>query len=439
MMPSSFLWGAGSAAYQIEGATREDGRGESIWDRFAARPGAIADGSTAEPAIDHYHRLASDVALMRELGLGAYRFSVAWPRIQPDGRGRPNPRGLDWYEGLVERLLDAGIRPFITLYHWDLPQAIQERGGWLHPDTVLRFAEYADMVSYRLADRVHDWITLFSPQTAAYRGYVTGQHAPGLSNPAALAPVAHCLLLAHGEAVSIVRGNARAVPARVGIALDLSVFEPASDRDEDHEAASQRDGEANCWYLDALFRGTYPAEVLARQTLEVDAGAMSIIARPLDFVGVNYAGRRFVAARGVAAAPSATSPGLSGPAAAPEPYPRGLYDVLDRLARDYNVPSLYLMANGACCADSVDGDGRVRDTQRVEYMQAHVEQALNAVQAGLPLHGYFAGSLFDGWEWEAGYTRPHGLVYIDRATLERRTKDSGHWFARLIAAEGEST
>ena len=435
MMPADFLWGAATSAYQIEGATHEDGRGESIWDSFAAIPGKIADGSTGEPADEHYHRARDDVALMREVGLRAYRFSVAWPRVQPEGRGRPNAAGLDFYDRLVELLLESGIRPFVTLYHWDLPQALQDRGGWANRETIDRFADYADIVSHRLGGRAHDWITHNEPWVVAWLGHATGVHAPGLADPALYPRVAHNLLLSHGAATPVVRGNVRGGAAGVGIVLNLSPVEPASVREEDERAALIHDGVLNRWYLDALFKGVYPADILERQPIAVEADELETIATPIDFLGVNYYSRAVVR-MGPDGRPVQTRPAGEYTAMGWEVYPQGLYDLLTRLTRDYHPPALYVTENGAAFADAPGPDGAVHDPRRVAYLEAHVEQAARAVAAGVPLRGYFVWSLLDNWEWAEGYTKRFGLVYVDYTTQARTIKDSGRWYSRFIAREG---
>lgn len=436
MMPADFMWGVATSAYQIEGATREGGRGESIWDRFAAVPGRIADGSSGEPACDHYHRVAEDADLLRELGIGAYRFSVAWPRIQPEGRGGPNRAGLDFYDRLVDLLLERGIRPFATLYHWDLPQTIQERGGWANRDTTERFVEYADMVSYRLGDRVHAWITHNEPWVVAHLGHVTGEHAPGLRRPDLYTRVAHHLLLSHGMAVPEIRRNARTA-AQVGITLNLSPVEPASERDEDEQAAIVRDGALNRWYLDPIFKGAYPADMLERQPIEVERRDLETIAAPIDFLGVNYYTREVVTMAPDGTPRTVRPVNGSGEYTAMdwEVYPRGLYDLLTRLKRDYDPPALYVTENGAAFEDTVVSDGIAQDARRAAYLQAHTEEALRAAADGVPLKGYFAWSLLDNWEWAFGYTKRFGLVHVDYATQARTVKGSGRWYARLIAGE----
>lgn len=435
MMPADFLWGAATAAYQIEGATREDGRGESVWDRFASLPGKIVDGSSGEPADDHYHRVRGDVALMRELGLNAYRFSVSWTRVQPDGRGRPNQAGLDFYERLVETLLQNNLRPFVTLYHWDLPQPIQDQGGWANRDTVDRFVEFSDMVAYRLGDRVHDWITQNEPWVVAYLGHVLGIHAPGLTDPAIYPRVSHHLLLSHGLAVPIIRAHARNGAARVGIALNLTPVYPDSERGDDERAAVIRDGQLNRWYLDPLFKGAYPADMLERMPLEVESSDLRTIATPIDFLGVNYYTRSVVTMNQRDEPEDVSVPGVERTAMDWEVYPQGLYDLLTRLHRDYSPPAMYITENGAAFDDVPGAHGVVHDERRTAYLEAHLEQAARAIADGVPLRGYFAWSLLDNWEWAQGYTKRFGLVYVDYATQKRTVKDSGRWYARLIAGE----
>ncbi len=443
-MPSEIIWGAATSAYQIEGATNEGGRGESIWDRFAATPGKIEDGSSGDPADDHYHRTRDDVALMRDLGLQAYRFSIAWPRVQPEGRGQVNRVGLDFYDRLVDRLLENGIQPFATLYHWDLPQALQDHGGWANRDIVERFAEYADIVTTRLGDRVQNWITHNEPWVVAHLGHVTGEHAPGIANPNIYTTVVHNLLLSHGAAVPVVRANVRgdAGPAQVGITLNLYPVDPASPHDEDERAAIIQDGLQNRWYLDPLYKGRYPADIMERLPVEIDTGEMERIAVKTDFLGVNYYSRAVVT-MGPNDTPRSVKP-VAGEGYTPdytsmnwEVYPKGLYDLLMRLARDYNPPRIYITENGAAYDDVVGRDGRVEDTRRTAYVQAHTEEVRRARADGAPVAGYFAWSLFDNWEWAHGYTQRFGLVHVDYKTQKRTLKDSARWYARFISGEGQ--
>ncbi len=439
--PKDFAWGAATAAYQIEGAWDEDGKGPSIWDVFCRVPGAIQNGDTGDVACDHYHRWREDVALMRELGLRAYRFSISWPRVLPEGKGKVNRPGLDFYDRLVDALLAAGIQPFITLYHWDLPQALQEEGGWPARDTARRFADYADVVSRRLGDRVHHWITLNEPWVAAYAGYGNGYHAPGIRNPLAAIQATHHFLLAHGLAVPILRGNGDAA-TRVGITLNLAPVHPASDRSADEDAARRYDGFLNRWFLDPLFHGRYPEDMLDLLGAALPdgyQGDMETIAAPVDFLGVNNYTRTVVA-------DDPESPVVETREVKPhgrpytemgwEVYPEGLYEILTRVHRDYAPPSLYVTENGAAFADQVSADGRVHDPQRVDYLREYIAQAHRAVEEGVPLKGYFVWTLLDNFEWAYGYSKRFGIVYVDFATQERIIKDSGYWYREVIAENG---
>jgi beta-glucosidase len=434
--PPDFVWGAATAAYQIEGAVHEDGRGESIWDRFCARPGAVRGGDTGEVACDFYHRFPQDVELLRELGLDAFRFSIAWPRVLPEGRGRVEPRGLDFYDRLVEALLEAGIRPFPTLYHWDLPQELEDAGGWPARATSEAFVEFAEVVAARLGDRVRDWTTLNEPACAAWVGYGHGRHAPGRRSVRDALAAAHHMLLAHGWAVEALR---RASPqAEVGIVLDSWPVQPASDAPEDVLAAGLSDGIANRWFFDPLLRGTYPAEILehfgeaAPPVLDGDLGT---IAAPLDFVGVNNYSRRIVRADPADGAPLDVPPAAGDQVTDMgwEVYPPGLAEVLVRLHEEYAVPSLYVTENGAAFADVRTHDGRVHDVERVAYIRDYVDAVGEAIAAGAPVRGYFVWSLLDNFEWAYGYSKRFGIVYVDYPTLERIPKDSFHWYRDAIA------
>jgi beta-glucosidase len=433
--PPDFVWGAAAAAYQIEGAASEDGRGESIWDRFCTVPGAVRAGDTGAVACDFYHRFPEDIQLMLALGLDAFRFSISWPRVLPDGRGRIEPRGLDFYDRLVDSLLEAGIRPFPTLYHWDLPQALEDEGGWSVRSTAEAFAEYVEVVAERLGDRVRDWTTHNEPFCTAWLGYGHGRHAPGRSSvPDALA-AAHHALLSHGWAVDALR---RGSPqAEVGIVLDSWPVHPASDTPDDAAAAREWDGVANRWFFDPLFRGSYPDDVLERfagAAPPVLDGDLAVISAPLDFVGVNNYSRRVVRADPAGGAPLDVPP--SGPDLTDmgwEVYPSALAEVLSRLHEEYDVPSLYVTENGAAFADVRTHDGRVHDVERIAYLSAYVDAVGGAAAAGVPVRGYFVWSLLDNFEWSYGYSKRFGLVYVDYPTLERVPKDSFYWYRDAIA------
>jgi beta-glucosidase len=422
--PDDFIWGAATAAYQIEGAVDEDGRGESIWDRFCATPGKVRAGDSGAVACDFYHRYPEDIALMRELGLDAFRFSIAWPRVLPDGRGRLNAAGLDFYDRLVDELLAAEITPFPTLYHWDLPQALEDEGGWTSRRTAEAFVEYTEHVVRRLGDRVAHWTTHNEPWVVAWLGHAWGMHAPGRSSEQDAVDAAHHLLLSHGWAVETIRSN---VPdARVGIVLNLEHVDPASDSEADTAAAREVDGRANRWFLDALFRGAYPADVAL--VPPVDDGDLAAIAAPIDFLGINNY-FRFVVREGpeIVELPGAQRTDMGW-----EIHPESLHKLLVRVARDYAPPSIYITENGAAFADVRTHDGEVHDVERVEFLATHIDAVMQARDDGVPVDGYFVWSFLDNFEWSLGYSKRFGIVYVDYTTLERVPKDSFHWYRERI-------
>ena len=436
--PQGFIWGVATAAYQIEGAWDEDGKGESIWDRFCHTPGKIANGDTGDVACDHYHRWREDVALMKELGLHAYRFSISWPRLLPGGRGGVNIAGLDFYSRLVDGLLEAEIEPFITLYHWDLPQALQDQGGWPVRATAEAFVEYADLAARKLGDRVKHWITLNEPYVSAMVGYLEGRHAPGHSDLGEALAAAHHLLLAHGWAVPIIRRNSPW--ARVGITLNLSGQIPASPSAADRAAAWQQDGVVNRWFLDPLSARGYPADIVqyhGRPMGFVQENDLEVIAAPLDFLGVNYYTRGIVRSSAVSEAENAPRTVFPNPERTEmgwEVYPEGLYDLLGRLHFDYRFPALYVTENGAAYPDQIGPDGQVDDPLRVAFLKGHLAAAARAIAAGVPLRGYFVWSFMDNFEWAHGYSKRFGLIYVDYRTQRRVLKTSAHWYRRVIAA-----
>ncbi len=425
--PADFTWGAATASYQIEGAAREDGRGESIWDRFARTPGRVRGGDTGDVACDHYHRYRDDVALMAEMGLQAYRFSIAWPRILPAGTGAVNAAGLDFYDRLVDALLERGIEPHATLYHWDLPQPLEDAGGWPVRATSEAFAGYADVVARRLGDRLASIATLNEPWCSSYLGYEVGLHAPGRKDRAAALAAAHHLLLAHGLGVAAIR--AAAPRARVGIVLNFEPHLPASDHPLDQEAAAFIHDRYNRWFLDPVTGGDYPADAaraVGWRRDEVRPGDMPTIAAALDFMGVNYYTRSFE--RSPLLPPVAPRPGREVTAMGWEVYPEGLTGILELVAsRTRNLP-LYVMENGA--AFTPDASDPTRDPDRVEYLRRHFAAAQTAMEHGVPVRGYFVWSLLDNFEWAEGYAFRFGLVHVDFATQERSVRDSG----RLVAA-----
>lgn len=442
--PNGFVWGVATSAFQIEGAHDAHGRGRSIWDTYAAQPGFIEDGSDAQVACDHYHRYPEDIGLMESLGVGAYRFSVAWPRILPNGRGTVNAAGLDFYDRLVDGLMSAGINPWVTLYHWDLPQALEEEGGWTNRSTVDAFVELADAVTASLGDRVQHWITHNEPWCVSVLGYAQGDHAPGKRSwPDALV-ASHHLLLSHARAAQVIRQNA--LRAKVGITLNVSECEPASPSEADQIAARQFDGELIRWFLDPIYRGSYPNDVIEYHQREgrllggmdfVKAGDLEEINTPIDFLGVNYYSRAVVR--------SATIPEADNEprtVTVPDPaeltdmgwevYPAGLARSLVRLNADYEPGSLVVTENGAAYAAGPGQDGSVQDTRRCEYVKSHLQACLDAIDEGVPLHGYFLWSLLDNFEWAFGYAKRFGIVWVDFETQERIIKASGHMYSRIV-------
>jgi beta-glucosidase len=430
--PQDFVWGAATASYQIEGAAREAGRGESVWDRFCATSGKVRNGDSGEVACDFYHRYREDVALMRDLGIGAFRFSIAWPRVLPTGRGPVNEAGLDFYDRLVDELLANEIEPFVTLFHWDTPQALEDEGGWPARATAEAFVEYAETVSGRLGDRVHHWITHNEPWVHAWIGYAWGEHAPGRTSEIDAVAAAHHLLLSHGWAVDAIRRNAP--DAQVGITLNLSHAYPASDTPEDEAAAWQVDGQGNRWFLDPIFRGAYPADLLERNEIVepfVRDGDLEAISAPLDFLGVNNY-FRFVVSAGTDGPRMQRDSGAQHTDMGWEVYPDGLNRLLVRVARDYAPPAVYVTENGAAFGDVRVHDGRVHDPERTAYLESYIAAVSDAIADGAPVKGYFVWSLLDNFEWAHGYSKRFGIVYVDYPTLDRVPKDSFYWYRDFI-------
>ncbi|HEV2781101.1 MAG TPA: GH1 family beta-glucosidase [Actinophytocola sp.] len=443
--PPDFLWGVATSAYQIEGAVGEDGRGPSTWDTFAATPGRILNGDTGAVATDHYHRYAEDVALMRELGVGAYRFSVAWPRIVPTGSGPVNPAGLDFYDRLVDELCAAGIAPAATLYHWDTPQPLEDAGGWLNRDTAFRFAEYATAVGERLADRVRMWMPLNEPMVVTLFGYGVGGHAPGKRLLFGALPVAHHQLLAHGLAVVALRATGA---TGIGIANHHMPVWPASDSAADRDAVKAYDALVNGLFADPILRGRYPAEELAAAMPGPVAEDLATISAPLDWYGINYYQPARVGAPG--STPPPTVDGVELPDGLPfdfqliEGYPLtgfgwpvvpdGLREILVGFRDRYGdaLPPLYVTENGCAYDDGPDEHGRVADTRRIDYLDAHIRAVRAAMDSGVDVRGYFVWSIMDNFEWSVGYSQRFGLVHVDYSTLRRTPKDSYFWYRDLI-------
>ncbi|HEY7604901.1 MAG TPA: GH1 family beta-glucosidase [Gaiellaceae bacterium] len=439
MSRHEFVWGAATAAFQIEGATTADGRGESIWDRFASVEGNVAHGDTGDPACEHYYRWRDDLDLMRSLGLGGYRFSIAWPRIQPDGRGPANRRGLDFYRGLVEGLLERGIRPLATLYHWDLPQALQDEGGWASRDVVERFTEYAGIVFDALGDVVPAWITHNEPWVTSFLGYAYGSKAPGLRDWRAAIRASHHALLAHGMAVRAFRDGG--YDAEIGITLDLTVAIPATASEADRVAAGRLDGHHNRWFLDPVFRGRYPENMIAfyeQRFGPIDAilpGDLETIAQPIDFLGINFYRPNWASAVADGgldvgdAPPDLERTAMDWPIA-----PEYLTDLLVGVRRDYGELPLLITENGAAFDDRLDGADVVEDDRRVAYLRGHVEAVERARAQGVDVRGYYVWSFLDNFEWEHGYEKRFGIVFVDFPTQRRIPKRSALWYRDLIAS-----
>ena len=436
--PPDFVWGAATAAYQIEGAWAEDGKGENIWDRFSHTPGKVENGDTGDVACDHYHRWKDDIGLMKKIGIQAYRFSISWGRILPEGRGEVNPSGIDFYSRLVDGLLENQIEPFITLYHWDLPQVLQDRGGWPARSTAEAFVEYADLVSRNLGDRVKNWTTFNEPFVSALVGYLEGRHAPGHQDIDEMLATAHHILLAHGWSVPVIRANA--TKPEVGIVLNLNSVHPASRSAADRAAAWRDDGIVNRWYLDPLEGRGYPKDIVehfGRPMEFIQDGDLKTIAVPIDYLGVNYYTRGIARSKDLPeienepqtlfANPNPTEMGW-------EVYPQGLFEILGRIHFDYNFPKLYITENGAAYPDTLNEEGLVIDPLRIAYYQAHLKSVSQAIAMGVPVKGYFAWSFMDNFEWAHGYSKRFGLIYVDFETQERILKSSAEYYRDVIEA-----
>lgn len=436
-LPADFAWGTATSAYQIEGAVDEDGRAPSIWDTFSRVPGAVDGGHTGDTACDHYHRWPDDIALMRQLGTNAYRLSVAWPRILPGGDGPVNTKGLDFYDRLTDGLLAAGIEPNITLYHWDLPQALQDRGGWPERATAEHFAAYAGLVAERLGDRVTQWATLNEPLCSAWIGHLEGRMAPGWTDLTAAVRASYHLLLGHGLAAQAVRAARPA--ARIGIVNNLSTVEPATGSEADRAAARRMDGHVNRWWLDPVHGRGFPADM--REVYGVDLperpGDLATIAAPLDWIGLNYYFPQVVTADPAGPAPFARQidrPGVPRTGMDWEVDADGLETLIMRLHEEYGDRRIHITENGSSYPDTVGPDGRVHDPERAAYLTSHLAACARAARRGAPVAGYYAWSLLDNFEWAYGYDKRFGLVHVDYATQRRTVKTSGRRYAEIIAA-----
>ncbi len=437
--PDNFVWGCATASYQIEGAWDEDGKSESIWDRFCRTPGKVRNDDTGDVACDHYHRYKDDVALMRELRLKSYRFSISWPRTYPDGLSDANDKGIDFYSKLIDELLAAGITPFPTLYHWDLPQALQEKGGWANRDTAKRFEEYAYNIVEKLGDRVKKWMIFNEPWVFTILGYMHGHHAPGIREPSMAMRATHIVNLAQGMAARAMRETGKV--EELGTAFSMSGAYPASNSQADKDAAERQFGFANLWFLEPMQNGRYPDAYVGGTDLErmgVEPGDMEIVKAPADFIGINlYTGSDV--------AHDSQDPNLGVRPVQGENVertdfgwevrPEALYDVIMRIWNDYGLP-IYVTENGASYGDSPNEDGEVPDERRVSFLQRYIAQVARAIDEGADVRGYYLWSLMDNFEWAFGYDHRFGITYVDFETQKRTIKQSGYWYRDVIANSG---
>ena len=436
--PNDFLWGAATASYQIEGACQEDGKSESIWDRFAHTPGKIHDGSHGDVACDHYHLYREDVALMKDINLKAYRFSISWPRILPGGSGKVNQAGIDFYSRLVDELLAADIKPVITLYHWDLPQILEEKGGWANRDIVGRFGEYAGTVAGALGDRVEMWTTFNEPGMFSLLGYLMGIHAPGHQDPVEYFRVTHNINLAHGEGVTLIRSEAK--DPRVGTVFQIPPIHPRSDSEKDQEAARIVDALLNRWWIEPVLLGRYPEdllEILAPLNLSIEKEDLEKIKQPIDFVGMNVYTRMFAFHDENTPLFEASidfqhrTPGARFTDMGWEVYPEAIYESLIRFKEEWGDPEVYITENGSAEKDQIV-DGAVDDQPRIDYLKGYLAQVRRAMDHGVNVKGYFVWSLMDNFEWAEGYSKRFGIIYVDYHSQKRTPKASATWYRNLI-------
>ena len=444
LFPKNFYWGTATAAYQIEGAWREDGKGESIWDRFAHTPGRVKNGDTGDVACDSYHRWREDIALLKAMNLNSYRFSVSWPRIQAAGSGPANSKGIDYYSRLVDALLEARIRPFVTLYHWDLPQALDDAGGWLNRDTAARFADYVAPVARALGDRVSDWMLFNEPLAFTYNGYLDGKHAPGHNSIIDFLRASHTVNLAQGAGFHALKGVRPT--ARVGTAFNMSSCEPATDSEDDRAAAERAHAIGNLWFLEPALNGRYPEALafLPETVMGIKARDFEKVRAPLDFIGINLYYRTMASAAGAMERishaqqwlfPVKLTGGQQGPKTDRgwEVWPQALYDIVTRISRDYNRPQIEITESGCAYNDGPDASGVIRDTRRIAYHREYLQALAGAIADGADVRGYHAWSLMDNFEWAEGYSQRFGLAYVDFKTQQRTVKESGRWYAKVAA------
>ena len=429
--PVDFTWGVATSAFQIEGAAKIDGKGDSIWDAFCRIKGTIEDGSNGDIACDHYHQLDRDLDLIAKLGVDAYRFSISWPRIQPSGEGAPNVDGLAFYERLIDGLWERNIKPYATLYHWDLPNALHvEQLGWENRGTAYKFCDYAEIIAKYFGDRIVSYATHNEPWVVAMLGYEIGRFAPGIKSKKIAMQVAHHLLLSHGLAVDAIRSHVK--EADIGIVLNLSVIQPATDSAEDIALSKLDDGRILRWYMDALLKKSYPSDVLEQLGVDapkIESNDLNIISNPIDFIGINYYTRHFSSSKGEW---SAEEHGKPVTHMGWEIYPDGIFELLERLHTDYTLPTIYITENGAAFDDQSTNDF-VEDDNRIKYIETHLECLAKAIKLGVNIKGYFVWSLFDNFEWSSGYTKRFGIIRVNYDTLERTPKKSALWFSRLIS------
>ena len=442
--PKGFYWGTSTSAYQIEGAWQEDGKGESIWDRFAHTPGKIKNGDTGDVACESYHRWQEDIALMRAMNQNSYRFSISWPRIQPSGSGPANAKGLDYYNRLVDALLAAHIRPFVTLYHWDLPQTLDDAGGWPNRDTASRFADYVEIIAKSLGDRVSDWTIFNEPVGFVDLGYRDGTHAPGHKSLFEFLAATHVVNLAQGTAFRALKAIRPA--SRVGTAFSMSACEPATDSEDDKLAAERAHAITNIWFLEPALRGRYPEALtfLPETAMGIKSGDMEKTRAPLDFIGINLYYRTIASSPGTMARATNTenwlfpvnmAGGTQGPKTDMgwEVWPKALYDMVTRITRDYDRPQIEITESGCAYNDGPDLTGTIRDARRITYHREYLAALAQAIAEGADVRGYHAWSLLDNFEWAEGFSQRFGLAYVDYKTQKRSIKDSGRWYAKVAA------
>lgn len=447
--PANFFWGTATAAYQIEGAWRDDGKGESIWDRFAHTRGKIKDGGTGDTACDSYHRWREDIALMKAMNLNSYRFSISWPRIQPIGSGLANAKGMDYYSRLVDALLEARIRPLVTVYHWDLPQALEQAGGWTNRDVADRFADYTNLLAQALGDRVSDWILFNEPLAFTELGYLEGEHAPGRESLFDFFRATHVVNLAQGTGFRTLK--AVRPSARVGTAFSMSACEPATHSEDDQRAAERAHAMTNLWFLETALHGRYPEALtfLPASVMNIKSGDLERVRAPLDFIGVNLYYRTIVSAPSALERmahaqewlfPVKMTGGPQGPKTDSgwEIWPQALYDVVMRLTRDYNRPVIEVTESGCAFNDGPDATGLIQDARRIQYHREYLAALARTIKDGADVRGYHVWSLLDNFEWAQGFSQRFGLAYVDFKTQKRTLKQSGHWFAKTIENAGST-